>query len=462
MSFTSPTYYLAFLAFLLVFQCLQQPRLRQLLLLVGSYAFYLAFDWRFGILLFVQTAICFLAGRHLEPTSPRRHYWCWGCCLFSLGVLGWFKYYNFFAESLSRLLQVLHLPYLIPHLNILLPVGISFFTFQSLGYVFDVYRGKIKAERDFVVFALFVAFFPQLAAGPIGRAGELLPQLRTLEKPSSEKVYDGLRQIIWGLFKKVVVADRLALYVDIAFAHSETSSSATLLLAACFFSLQIYCDFSGYSDIAIGSARLLGIELRKNFDFPYFATSIGEFWKKWHISLTSWFRDYLYIPLGGNRCSKLRWVLNIMAIFLASGLWHGANWTFLVWGGLHGVLYLLEIALRGKKPIASNIISRLGYWLLTMALVTLAWIFFRAPSFTVAWQIITGIVNWHGRLSFGPSQLTFLLDGVATLLFAVIEWNMFRKKTMGNIWLQAIGYSGLLVIIALLGMTSESFIYLQF
>jgi len=462
LSFTSPTYYLAFLAFLLVFQSLPQPRIRQLLLLAGSYAFYLAFDWRFGILLFAQTAICFWAGRHLEPTSHRRPYWCWGCCLFSLGVLGWFKYYNFFAESFSRLLQGLHLPYLIPHLNILLPVGISFFTFQSLGYVFDVYRGIIKAEKDFAVFALFVAFFPQLAAGPIGRAGELLPQLRTLEKPSSEKVYDGLRQIIWGLFKKVVVADRLAFYVDIAFDHPETSSSATLLLAACFFSLQIYCDFSGYSDIAIGSARLLGVELRKNFDFPYFATSIGEFWKKWHISLTSWFRDYLYIPLGGNRCSKLRWMLNIMAIFLASGLWHGANWTFLVWGGLHGVLYLLEIALRGKKPIASNIISRLGYWLLTMALVTLAWIFFRAPSFTVAWQIITGIVNWHGRLSFGPSQLTFLLDAVATLLFAVIEWNMFRKKTTNNIWLQAAGYSGLLVIIALLGMTSESFIYLQF
>jgi D-alanyl-lipoteichoic acid acyltransferase DltB (MBOAT superfamily) len=461
LSFTSPTYYLAFLAFLLVFQSFQQLCLRQLLLLAGSYAFYLAFDWRFGILLLSQTAICFLAGKCVEANRSKRLSWLWGCCLFSLGILGFFKYYNFFAESFSQLLQILHLPYLVPHLNILLPVGISFFTFQSLGYVFDVYRGKIEAERDFAVFALFVAFFPQLAAGPIGRAGELLPQLRTLEKPSSEKVYNGLRQIIWGLFKKVVVADRLAFYVDIAFDHPETSSSATLLLASCFFSLQIYCDFSGYSDIAIGSARLLGVELRKNFDFPYFATSIGEFWKKWHISLTSWFRDYLYIPLGGNRCSKLRWMLNIMAIFLASGLWHGANWTFLVWGGLHGMLYLVEIALRGKKPIACNILSRLGYWLLTMALVTLAWIFFRTPSFTVAWQIITGIVNWHGRLSFGPSQLTFLLDVLAMLVFGIVEWGMFKQKSV-NVWLQALGYSGLLVLISLLGMTSESFIYLQF
>ena len=442
--------------------------MRQWLLLISSYAFYLAFDWRFGILLFAQTAICFWDGRHLEPTSPRRQYWCWGCCLFSLGVLGWFKYYNFFAESFSRLLQVLHLPYLIPHLNILLPVGISFFTFQSLGYVFDVYRGKIEPEKDLAVFALFVAFFPQLAAGPIGRAGELLPQLRSLERPSTENLFDGIRQIIWGLFKKVVVADRLAMYVDIAYAHPETMTSPTLLLASIFFSLQIYCDFSGYSDMAIGSARLLGVELRRNFDYPYFAISIGEFWKKWHISLTSWFRDYLYIPLGGNRCSTLKWIRNILLIFLSSGLWHGANWTFLIWGGLHGVLYLAEIALRGKKPVApKNIFVRIAFWLLTLGLVNLAWIFFRAPSLVVAWQILAGIGRWQGRLSLGPSQLTFLFNMLATMVFVGIEWRMFRgtqlkQRQEGNIWLQALGYSGLLVLISLLGMTSESFIYLQF
>ena len=467
MLFNSIPYFI-FLAIALIAYYVIPGRFRSGLLLVCSYFFYLSFDWRFGGLLLAQTAICYGAGIGLERvTSLNTRKWCVALvCLLSFGCLGGFKYCNFCLESFEWLCHVLRIEYVSPHLDILLPVGISFFIFQSVGYVVDVYRGKFPAERSFPVFALFVAFFPQLACGPIGRSFELIPQLKTPHSFVPEDIEAGLNQIVWGLFKKVVIADRLAGYVNMVYGGVYSASSPSLLLAAIFFSIQIYCDFSGYTDIAIGSARLFRIRLRKNFDFPYFAESINEFWKRWHISLTSWFRDYLYIPLGGNRCSIFRWGCNVLLVFLVSGLWHGAAWTFIVWGGLHGALQLLENAVRGRKPAPyGHWWSRFWATLLTLGLVTMAWVFFRAPDFPAALAVFKGIACWHGRLAMGASQVTFLLNGllvIALLLMEIVLYHWRNVSRSTSPWLRSVGFATLLSAIALLGQSSESFIYLQF
>ncbi len=442
-------------------------RWRNGLLLIASGIFYCAWDWRFVCILIWQTLVCYCLGLAIgrtEKNKYKKRLLLYGA-ISSFGLLGFFKYFNFFNDSFRQLCIALHLNYLVPHLNIILPLGLSFFTFQSFAYLLDVYWGKIKPEKELIPFALFVGFFPQIASGPIGCASKLLPQFHATRHFSGKAFEHGVAQILWGLFKKVVIADRIAYYVDAIYANPSIYGSPSLLLAGVFFSIQIYCDFSGYSDIAIGSARLLGIELQKNFAFPYFATSINDFWKRWHISLTSWFRDYLYIPLGGNRCSKLRHEANIMIVFLVSGLWHGANWTFIAWGGLHGFLQLLENRLRGRKPMPySSFPAKLLASLLTFCLVTFAWIFFKAPDFHTAFQVIHGILLWHGTLSTGASFNTFAINILLIILFAVWEvWNCRHVNSKeAPLPARSLKYACLLSLIALFGQTSNSFIYLQF
>lgn len=464
MLFTSFQYFAFLLAVLVGYYVLPQRR-RNWLLLIASFCFYFCFDWRFGWLLLWQTAICYFAAVWQEDSRRNTRLPIALAAILSFGTLAVFKYCNFCLESFGLLFNALGLAYVVPHLDILLPIGISFYIFQSFGYVLDVGRQAISAERNFADFALFVAFFPQIAAGPIGRAPELLPQFKQAKNLDWRGIESGVAQILWGLFKKLVIADRLAAYVNTVYGDVGNASGSSLLTAVIFFSIQIYCDFSGYSDMAIGSARLFGIELRKNFDFPYFAVGINDFWRRWHMSLTSWFRDYLYIPLGGNRCGGMRWALNVMIVFLVSGLWHGAAWTFVVWGGLHGLLMLAETVCFDKKLVqCGNFTMRLSAGVITFILVSVAWVFFCMPSFGAAVDVLAGIADWQGRLSFGGSQVTFALNVMLLLAFGITEivncrW---RNKFLAPAPLRGCWYGLMLAAVALLGQTSEGFIYLHF
>ncbi len=454
MLFTEINYYIFLIACALAYSCLPQ-KCRGWLLLAASYVFYASFNWRFLFLLLAQTLLCFFCAKYRKTTLA---------VVLSLLELAVFKYFNFFNDSFRQLFERLHLPYLIPHLDILLPVGISYFTFQSLGYVIDVSRGKIQQENDLPRFALFTAFFPQLATGPIGRADELLPQFKEAKRPTVQQISEGIQLIIWGLFQKMVVANRLAAYIYRAYTTSLSSTGGTLLVASIFFSIQIYADFSGYSDIARGSAKFFGIDLRNNFNFPYFATSIPDFWRRWHISLTTWFRDYLYIPLGGNRVSKPKWIRNQLVVFLLSGLWHGANWTFIFWGAIHGVFNLAHIMLFGKNNISKSRIANVLRCLITFAIVNTAWIFFRAPTFKRAIHIITRILTNPSRPTFGVAQITFALNIIAIVILFGVDYAAYRGFT-GERCPDAIripGYALIACLIALLAISSRSFIYLQF
>ncbi len=474
MLFNSYSFFLFFLIVVSVNFSLPQ-RWRIGFLLLASYFYYAQWQWEFCFLLLAQTLINYGCGRAIAGAKSERaaKWFVLLAALGSFGILGYYKYFNFFNDSFRALFGKLDLPYLIPHLNILLPVGISFFTFQAFGYVVDVYRKKCEAETDFMRFGLFTSFFPQLAAGPIGRAPQLLPQFRQPTRFDAGNLAVGLQLIVWGLFKKVVIADRLALYVNQMYADPAGYSGATLLLAGYFFTIQIYCDFSGYSDIAIGCARILGYNLMQNFNLPYFAGNITEFWKRWHISLTSWFRDYLYIPLGGNRVSERKWMRNIMVVFLVSGLWHGASWTFVIWGGLHGGYYFIEWLLKKVLPTRSD--APPGRWLRTFKIlftfhaVAFAWIFFRAASFTDAVTILQRIGGEFGRLYLGPSQISTLINfGLIALLFAIdlgafVGWcRIYFTPGRFPAWARVAGYAALAAGIALLGITSSGFIYLQF
>ena len=454
MLFTEINYFLFLAVCSIAYSCLPS-KYRNWLLLAASYIFYAAFDWRFTFLLLGQTLLCFFCAKYRKNTFA---------VILSILELAVFKYFNFFNDSFRLLFESLHLPYLIPHLDILLPVGISFFTFQSLGYVIDVSRGKIQPENDFMRIGLFTAFFPQIAAGPIGRANELLPQFKESKRPTPQHIYDGIQLIIWGLFQKMVVADRLASYITRAYASPKTATGGTLLIASIFFSIQIYADFSGYSDIARGSAKFFGIDLRNNFNFPYFATSIPDFWKRWHISLTSWFRDYLYIPLGGNRVSKPKWIRNQLVVFLLSGLWHGANWTFILWGAIHGFFNLAHIMLFGKKNESQSRIVNLLRCIVTFAIVNTAWIFFRAPTFKRAIQIIVRIATHPGRPTFGVAQVTFALNVVVILILFGVDFAAYRGFTGERCpdTVRIPGYAIIACLVALLAVSSNSFIYLQF
>lgn len=395
----------------------------------------------------------------------------WANILLNLGILGLFKYYDFFVTEFA---QLFHLSTERLLLKVILPVGISFYTFQALSYSIDVYRGKIEPTRDIVAFFAFISFFPQLVAGPIERATNLLPQFQKKREFDYDTAVDGMRQILWGLFKKVVVADNCAVYVNQVFANSGSHSGSTLLLAAVFFTFQIYGDFSGYSDIAIGTAKLFGIRLMRNFNVPYFSRDIAEFWRRWHISLTTWFRDYVYIPLGGSRVSKAKVIRNTFVIFLVSGFWHGANWTFIVWGAYHALLFL-PLILTGKNRKYTNQIAEgrylptlkeTGQMLLTFILTVFGWIVFRSESIGQAWEVILGIMN--SSLFTAPMVVVGLKKIVFVIgVLLLVEWLNRSKEhglAIGNLplWLRIASCYVLVLVILELGGNSQSFIYFQF
>jgi len=388
-------------------------RFRWALLLVASYVFYMAWEPGYAVLIATSTLVDYIAGIRMGRTPAlqrRRGYLLFSLCT-NLGLLFFFKYYNFFGDTLRPLLALAGWEVYLPHSRFLLPVGISFYTFQTLSYTIEVYRGNQAPERHLGRFALYVAFFPQLVAGPIERAQNLLPQLRTGHDFDYARVTDGLKLMLWGLFKKVVVADRLAFAIEHVYGAPEGQPGPVLCLATLFFAFQIYCDFSGYTDIAIGAAQVLGVRLMENFRQPYFAVSIADFWRRWHISLSSWFRDYLYIALGGNRVTVPRWCWNIAVVFLLSGLWHGANWTFVIWGLLHGSFLIVGRftgGLRGRVAAACGLektprLTQGLQVLMTFGLVCFAWIFFRADSLRDALYVAGHLPTGWGVLFDGAS-----------------------------------------------------------
>ena len=391
----------------------------------------------------------------------------------NLSILFFFKYWALFSSSINSLTShYVSIPE-IPHLNLLLPVGVSFYTFQSMSYSIDVYKGKRKAEKHLGIFALYICFFPQLIAGPIEKSSNLIPQFYKKVKINYNSILEGLKRIVWGLFKKIVIADRLSIYVDAVFNNIDNHNSPTLLLATIFFSFQIYCDFSGYCDIAIGSAKILGFNLMENFKRPYFSTSVKVFWSRWHISLSSWFRDYIYIPLGGNRTSTNKSFFNIFIVFLVSGLWHGSNWTFVFWGAIHG-FYLIVGKLKNKILKHFNINSNSKTFLqkatsilTTFTLTTFAWIFFRVDSISDSFLVIKKIIFFKGDLFIG-NKPSFAYSLIAISILFIIELRQetsssFKNIRINNYIFTVSFYCFLLLMIILIGsFDGGQFIYFQF
>lgn len=456
-------------------------RFRNLFLIASSYYFYMCWKPAYLILIVVSTVIDYTCGIMMGRESDRRKRLKFLLLSLTgnLGLLFSFKYFNFFNDSLSAILSQFNVLYDIQNLNVLLPVGISFYTFQTLSYSIEVFKGKQKPERNFVVFALYVSFFPQLVAGPIERSTRLLPQFFIKHEFDYDRVVSGLRLMLWGFFKKVVIADSLALMVNKIYNNPEMYSGMYLWIATYFFAYQIYCDFSGYSDIAIGTARVMGYELMENFRRPYFARSIAEFWKRWHISLSTWFRDYLYISLGGNRVAKWRWYLNLMFTFLVSGLWHGANWTFVLWGALNGFYLVFSILsenirtqfnkLTGltKIPVFHTLLKRF----ITFHLAVFAWIFFRANNVSDAFLIIGKILSFNTSsvetvLPLTINQLLSALFFIGIMELVQVAQEMKLKVSdfrQIQPWMRWGIYYFLIAVILVFGQFGDQeFIYFQF
>lgn len=451
-------------------------KLQNFLLLAASYFFYSCWDWRFLFLLMFSTGLDYFTGIKMyeSKSKQQKKVWFWLSIIINLGFLGIFKYYNFFASSLAEALSLLGIHANLWTLQVILPVGISFYTFHGLSYVIDIYKGRIQPEKNIVDYSLFVSYFPLLVAGPIERATHLLPQIKKRRVFDYDKAVDGLRQILWGLFKKIVIADNCARYANIIFNSTEEQSGSTLLLGAVFFTFQIYGDFSGYSDIALGTSRLFGIELLQNFKFPYFSRDIAEFWRRWHISLSTWFRDYLYIPLGGSQGGMKMKIRNTFIIFLVSGFWHGANWTFIVWGALNAIYFLpllvanknrnnLEIVAKGKILPTMKEVFAVG---LTFALTVIAWIFFRADTVSHALHFIRGIFS--ASLFSMPNNLP-KIEILLITSFMFMEWmgrenNYALEKINKNLprLIRWIFYYAIIFSIFYFGGEEQEFIYFQF
>ena len=440
-------------------------------MLAASYYFYMCWRADYIILIIASTLIDFFAAKRMGQlkSQKRRKKYLILSLVTNLGLLGTFKYFNFFSENINTLFQHFNVAGDIPALQLLLPVGISFYTFQTLSYSIDVYFGKIQPEKHLGYFALYVSFFPQLVAGPIERFDRLSPQLKAKHNFNYENLANGLRLILYGLFIKMVIADNLSVYVDQIYKAPETFNSVGILKGIFFYSFQIYSDFYGYSTIAIGSALIMGIRIMDNFRTPYLARSIREFWERWHISLSTWFRSYLYFPMGGNRVSKSRWMLNIFVVFAVSGLWHGANWTFIIWGALWGILYLIEHAINKKF----NWIKVSNEWSVrhfmmatkTFLIASLAWIFFRSQSFAEAMHIFSSIAKntSSGKQLEVEPKVTILL--LVFLLSDILLFNNRFDKWIAklNIFVRWCLYAVLLfAIIALSGVEDFPFIYFQF
>lgn len=451
-------------------------KLQNLLLVGASYFFYAFWDWRFLSLIVFSTVLDFIVGLLLEKENNqgRRKLYLAVSVSINLGFLGFFKYYNFFLENFIEVFSLFGMSLRASSLQIILPVGISFYTFQTMSYTIDVYRKNLKPTKNFIAFSAFVSFFPQLVAGPIERATQLLPQFYVKRKFDKENAVRGLRQILWGLFKKVVIADNCAFYANEIFNNYPDYSGSTLVLGAVFFTFQIYCDFSGYSDIAIGTSRLFGFNLMKNFSYPYFSRDIGEFWRRWHISLSSWFRDYLYIPLGGSRGGVWCKIRNIFIIFIVSGFWHGANWTFVIWGALNAI-YFLPLLLREKNRRNMGIVAsesslpsfkELRQILFTFSLSVFAWIFFRSDSLGDSLCFLNGLLT----KSFFSMPIIFPKRVIAFIgVLVIVEWWGRREEFAIDMlhrrmkpFARWIFYYCLLFSILWLGGEEQEFIYFQF
>lgn len=470
---------LAFLLFITIFFPLYfqlKGRLRLWLCLVASYFFYGWWDWRFLGLIVLSTLIDYSVGLRLDQTEvpEKRQRLLTMSIVANLGVLGFFKYFNFFADSFQELLNQIGLSANYNTLYIILPVGISFYTFQSMSYTIDIYYRKLKPEPDLTRFATFIAFFPQLVAGPIVRARDFLPQFRTDRKFDWDRFISGTGQVLWGFFKKIAVADSLAPFVDQCFASPGSFSSLHLIIGVVFYSFQIYCDFSGYSDIAIGLGRIMGFDFPVNFRTPYFSKNFSEFWTRWHISLSSWLRDYLYIPLGGNRHGEWKTFRNLMITMLLGGLWHGASWVFVFWGFLHGMYLVVQRVLGKLFDQLHRTIGTLswlrdgGNLVLVYALTCFAWIFFRSPEFATAAKMISGIGAFE-NLSFDAITNKFVvLKGMLLILFLVgaelanFRFN-FRSLIIKSPAFRMFSFAVLLWLIAFFGtFDANAFIYFQF
>ncbi|HYC56770.1 MAG TPA: MBOAT family O-acyltransferase [Candidatus Binatia bacterium] len=456
-------------------------RWRNLYLLLLSYGFYAAWKPAYVLLLVLATAISYGSAIAIERASSpaARKAWVTASAIGNLGALFVFKYFNLFGQSGEALLRALGVQVQVPELSLLLPVGISFYTFQSLGYTIDVYRGVRPAERDVVRYALFVSFFPQILSGPINRSTHLLPQFLRPSYFDSERIVAGMQLMAWGFFKKMVIADRLGVYVDQVYDDPTGVGGLPIFVATVLYAFQVYCDFSGYTDIAIGTAQILGYEMMVNFRQPYLAASTQEFWRRWHISLSTWFRDYVYISLGGNRVSAWRRYLNLFVVFVLSGLWHGASWTFVIWGALHGLYLVVGVATRDAREAWAQrnglaAMPRLRYalqLLITFALVDFAWIFFRAATFEDALYVITHMFRgWDLSagisLGLGTYEMTLVLVAIAILL--IVDWLQSRTPLRPVIaelptWARWSLYYGVVMCVLLLGKTGGGkFIYFQF
>lgn len=455
-------------------------KLQNFLVACASYVFYGWWDWRFLILILLSTLIDYSAGLLFLRTREikKRKILLWITVGVNLGLLFFFKYYNFFAESFAGAFSFFGTEINAQTLNIILPVGISFYTFQNLSYSIDVYRGNIRPTKDFIAFAAFISFFPQLVAGPIERAAHLLPQFKVKRHFDYHHAVDGLRQILWGLFKKIVIADNCAQFANAIFDNPDAYPGSTLLLGALFFTFQIYGDFSGYSDIAIGTARLFGFNLMRNFAYPYFSRDIAEFWRRWHISLSTWFRDFVYIPLGGSKGSMAMKVRNIFIVFILSGLWHGANWTFIVWGTLNAI-YFLPLLLTGHNKDHTDTVAEYSSlptlkefmgMALTFGLTVIAWIFFRAEDLTHAWHYLSKVFS-SSLLSKPvlPQPVTALITVLLIVVFILIEWRGRRQQyaiaDIGLKWKRPLRWSlyyVIVMVIFLFAGKQQQFIYFQF
>lgn len=457
---------------------------RWIVLFISSYYFYMSWNVKYVILILFTTFISYACALGLERADAmkKKKVLIVSTMAASLGCLFFFKYFNFASESVANILNLFTLQVHPITLNLLLPVGISFYTFQTLGYVIDVYRGEVKAEKNFGKYATFIAFFPQLVAGPIERTKNLMPQILEEHTFEYEKAASGLRLMAWGFFKKIVIADTLAVSVDTVYDSLRMYKGFPLLAASVLFSVQIYCDFAGYSDIAIGTARLFGIELMKNFDSPYFSTSVKDFWARWHISLSTWLRDYIYIPLGGNRVSKGRNAFNLMATFLISGLWHGASWTYVVWGGIHGLAQVLEKFLfKVKKKEKIQKPGGIKWWVsvvVTFLFATFAWIFFRAETIGDAIYVLQnmfyGITNPSLYVSqittyLGMDKLTLLGMIISVGMLAVFDYYSLTVDVLGKVkekkravrWIIYVVFI-LFLIFNVPATSGQEFIYFQF
>jgi alginate O-acetyltransferase complex protein AlgI len=456
-------------------------RVQNVLLLLASYVFYGWWDWRFLSLIAISTLVDYVVGLRIDQASSnvQRKRWLYLSISVNIGFLAIFKYFNFFIESWIDLWS--NVGYTISPITIqlILPVGISFYTFQTLSYSIDIYYGKLKPTHDILAFAAFVSFFPQLVAGPIERAKNLLPQFTRPRSFNYQLAMDGVRQILWGLFKKIVIADSCAEWANLIFNNSDNYSGSVLIIGAIFFAFQIYGDFSGYSDIAIGTSRLFGFSLMRNFAFPYFSRDVAEFWRRWHISLSTWFRDYLYIPLGGSRGSSSKKIRNIFIIFIVSGLWHGANWTFIVWGALNAV-YILPLILKNKNrdnlvivaqgKIIPSIIDVLKMGM-TFCLTTIAWIFFRASDLSHAFMILSKIFSESlFTLPLNVFGIDGVIDAIFVIILLIVEWIQREKqhalqinsssKSGSIMWIAYLVIVGVIILNSY-GEANE-FIYFQF